>query len=325
MGLKGLGGLKGFRGLKGSISLVHLADLVASTNQPINKLFIVLSLIDLQMKHHLNIAILDLYEGTENQGMRCLYQIIDEFSKNQQIQINTDVFDVRLKSELPGLAYDVYISSGGPGSPLLNELHEWEAHYFKWIKSVLDFNNQAESKNKKKVFFICHSFQLACRFFDIATVKKRKSTSFGVFPVHFIVNHFDAVFNNLPNPFFAVDNRNYQAIEPNLDAIDKMGGTVLAIEKERPHVNLERALMAIRFNQNMIGTQFHPEADVIGMSAYLQKPETKEMIVSNHGIEKWESMITHLNDEDKISFTYKTILPNFLQNAFLVSNQQLMK
>lgn len=272
------------------------------------------------MKQLLNIAILDLYEGSENQGMRCLYQIIDEFSKNQQIQIKTDVFDVRLKSELPGLEYDVYISSGGPGSPLPNELHQWEPLYFKWIQKILDYNNQVADKNKKQVFFICHSFQLACRFFNIAAVKKRKSTSFGVFPVHFIDNNSDVVLKNLPNPFFAVDNRNYQAIEPNMDAIHKIGGTVLAIEKERPHVNLERALMAIRFNKNMIGTQFHPEADVIGMSAYLQKPETKEMIVSNHGIEKWESMITHLKDEDKISFTYKTILPNFLHNALLVSN-----
>jgi len=308
-----------------SIGLVHLADLVASTYQPISKLFIVLSLIDLQMKHHLNIAILDLYEGSENQGMRCLYQIIDEFSKNQKIHIKTDVFDVRLKSELPGLEYDVYISSGGPGNPLPNKLHQWEPLYFKWIQNILDYNNQVDNKNKKQVFFICHSFQLACRFFNIATVKKRKSTSFGVFPVHFVDNNPDLVFNDLPNPFFAVDNRNYQAIEPNIDAIHKIGGTVLAIEKERPHVNLERALMAIRFNQNMIGTQFHPEADVMGMSAYLQKPETKEMIVSNHGIEKWESMIAHLKDEDKISYTYKTMLPNFLHNSLLVSNPQLPK
>ncbi|MEI9933338.1 MAG: hypothetical protein WDM71_00415 [Ferruginibacter sp.] len=40
----------------------------------------------------------------------------------------------------------------------------------------------------------------------------------------------------------------------------------MAIEKERPHVALPRAIMAVRFNDYMIGFQFHPEADAVGMS-----------------------------------------------------------
>lgn len=282
-----------------------------------------ISLLKQRMKQPLNIAILDLYEGTENQGMRCLNQIINEFSDNHQIKIQTDVFDVRSKNELPGLDYDIYISSGGPGSPLPNKKHEWEPLYFNWITSVLNYNHQVGNRIKKQVFFICHSFQLACRYFDIATVKSRKSTSFGVFPVHFIDGgDNDPIFKHLSNPFYAVDNRNYQAIEPNQEMIKKIGGQILAIEKERPHVDLERALMAIRFNENMIGTQFHPEADVIGMSAYIQKEATKNMIIENHGIEKWESMIEQLHDSDKIPHTYKTILPNFIEHAIKQINQQ---
>ena len=33
---------------------------------------------------------------------------------------------------------------------------------------------------------------------------------------------------------------------------------ILCVEKERPHVPYERAVMAIRFNEHMIGTQFLP-------------------------------------------------------------------
>ena len=40
--------------------------------------------------------------------------------------------------------------------------------------------------NKKFVFLICHSFQLACRYFEIGEVIKRKSTAFGVFPIHML-------------------------------------------------------------------------------------------------------------------------------------------
>jgi homoserine O-succinyltransferase/O-acetyltransferase len=70
--------------------------------------------------------------------------------------------------------------------------------------------------------------------------------------------------------------------------------------------------MAIRFNENMIGTQFHPEADAIGMGLYLQTDEKKKTVIENHGQAKWESMIQHLNDPDKIMWTYAHVLPNFL-------------
>ena len=73
--------------------------------------------------------------------------------------------------------------------------------------------------------------------------------------------------------------------------------------------------MAVRFNKYMIGTQFHPEADAIGMSLHLQTEEKKKTVIENYGFEKWESMIKHLNDPDKIMLTYSHILPNFLTNA----------
>jgi hypothetical protein len=97
--------------------------------------------------------------------------------------------------------------------------------------------------------------------------------------------------------------------------MEQIGASVLAIEKERPHVALERAVMAVRFNEYMIGTQFHPEADAIGMSMYLQTEEKRETVIQNYGIEKWQSMIEQLNDPDKIMVTYTHILPNFLNIA----------
>jgi hypothetical protein len=73
--------------------------------------------------------------------------------------------------------------------------------------------------------------------------------------------------------------------------------------------------MAIRFNRYFIGTQFHPEADAIGMSMYLQTEEKKKTVIDNYGEDKWRSMIDHLNDPEKILFTYHHILPNFLNMA----------
>jgi hypothetical protein len=91
-----------------------------------------------------------------------------------------------------------------------------------------------------------------------------------------------------------------------------MGAKILCIEKSRPHVPYERAIMGIRFTEFMIGTQFHPEADAPGMSMYLQTEEKRKTVIESYGEEKLINMIEHLNDPDKIMWTHSRILFNFL-------------
>ena len=267
-------------------------------------------------KQGLRIAVLDLYNGVANQGMRCIREMLLQLRETQEREIDWDEFNVRQKNELPDLTYDIFISSGGPGSPLETEGAEWETVYFRWLQQIEQWNNEEQNTRKKYIFFICHSFQLACRYYKIGNLCKRKSTAFGIFPVHLLSNGKDEpVFKEMQDPFYAVDSRDYQVIEPDHQQLQSIGASILAIEKERPQVLLERAIMAVRFNEYMIGTQFHPEADAHGMSLYLQTNEKKKTIIENYGLEKWEQMITHLNDPDKILFTNAHILPNFLLNA----------
>ncbi len=264
----------------------------------------------------MKVAILDMYEGADNQGMRCIREILNQFAEMHGLDLVREEFDVRRKIELPSLDFDIYISSGGPGSPLDSKGSAWENAFFDWIKKVEQFNAAEDNVVKKQVFFICHSFQLACRYFDIATVSKRKSTAFGVFPIHYLLDAKDeSIFTKLTDPFYAVDSRDFQVTGPKHNRLKEIGGKILAIEKARPHVPLERAIMSIRFNENMVGTQFHPEADAIGMSMHLQTEARKKIVVDNHGLEKWQSMIDHLGDPDKIAHTYAQILPNFLNEA----------
>ena len=267
-------------------------------------------------KKNIRVAILDLYEGIENQGMRCLRELLNQYSEVHNIDIVWDEFDVRLRKEVPDLSYDIYISSGGPGSPLESENSEWEKIYFKWLSQVERYNNEPSNTEKKYVLFICHSFQLACRHYKIGTVTKRRSTALGVFPIHMLQSKKEEpIFAGLNDPFYAVDSRDYQVIRPDHQRLRKMGAALLCIEKERPHVALERAIMAVRFNEYMMGTQFHPEADAVGMTMYLQREDKKKTVIDNHGEEKWKSMIDHLNDPDKILWTYAHIIPNFLSTA----------
>ena len=265
----------------------------------------------------IKIAVLDLNNGYANQGMRCIQHIINDWAANNNHNIQIGVFDVRQKLELPDLSYDVFISSGGPGSPLETANLEWDKKYMQWIDDVNEFNNSYSNYPKKHIFFICHSFQLACRHFKIAKVCKRISTSFGVFPMHMTnEGRNEIVFAGMQDPFYAVDSRDYQVIEPDENIIYELGVKILAIEKERPHIpHLERAIMAIRFNDYMIGTQFHPEADPKGMTIHLHSEEKKQTVIENHGEAKWKSMIEQLNDPDKILWTHDHVLPNFLNIA----------
>ena len=153
----------------------------------------------------------------------------------------------------------------------------------------------------------------------------RKSTSFGIFPVHMLENGRDEpIFDGLKDPFYAVDSRDFQVIQPNHDLMNKMGASILCIEKSRPHVPYERAVMGVRFNENMIGTQFHPEADAPGMSLYLRREDKRTTVIENHGEAKLNSMLEHLEDPDKIMWTYAHVLPNFLNYSVNQLTEEIM-
>jgi GMP synthase-like glutamine amidotransferase len=264
----------------------------------------------------LKVAILDLYEDVPNEGMRCLRNILREFGEENNIQVEWNEFDVRLRNEVPDMSYDIFISSGGPGSPLESRYSDWEKKYFSWLNEVERWNMNPDKLQKKFVFFICHSFQLSARYYNVGIVTKRRSTAFGIFPVHMLEEGFnEPVFAGLHDPFYAMDSRDFQVIQPNYSVFEKMGAKILCIEKERPHVPYERAIMGIRYNEYMIGTQFHPEADVAGMNMYLYREDKKKTIIENYGEKKWHSMIDHLNDPDKILWTHSHVLPNFLNQA----------
>lgn len=257
---------------------------------------------------------LDMYEGVPNEGMRCIREILTRYASMHHLDLQFDEFEVRNQIQIPDLSYDFYISTGGPGSPVASEGSDWENAYFSLINNLIEWNKKEAVK--KPAFFICHSYQLMCRYYQLGNVCKRKSPAFGVFPVHKTGDGMqEKVFSALPDPFYIVDSRNWQVIELNHDKIAEMGGQVLAIEKERPHVPLERATMAIRFNEHFIGTQFHPEADAAGMHMYLLQDEKKQQVINSHSVEKYESMISQLTDPDKIMLTHDRLLTAFLDYA----------
>ncbi|MFE3871677.1 type 1 glutamine amidotransferase [Flavobacterium sp. ZS1P70] len=258
----------------------------------------------------IKIALLDMYNGIPNQGMRCIIDVITRFSP----VVSFEIFDVRVKCELPEInKFDIYISTGGPGNPLVGD-GEWDKKYYEFIDSLTKWNN--ENTVKKHVLFICHSFQMACLHFGLATVTKRNDTSFGVMTIHKTKEgSTDPLFEGLADPFYAIDSRDYQVVQPKLSIFAKKGAKIISLEKIRDHVQYERAIMAVRFTDYFVGTQFHPEADPISFVSHLRNKEAKEKIKSMKGKKKFRNMLEDLMDDDKIYRTNETLIPNFLRIA----------
>ncbi|MDR6462435.1 glutamine amidotransferase-related protein [Chryseobacterium sediminis] len=262
----------------------------------------------------IRIALLDMNNNHVNQGFRNIKEISEAFQQNSEENVVIKTFDVRFKDEMPEIGdFDIFISSGGPGNPHREGL-AWEDRFARFLDSVLEHNKFSE--DKKYLFLICHSFQLASIHWNLGNICKRKSYSFGVMPVHKTdEGKEEFLFKNLQDPFYAVDSRAYQFIEPDHDRFEELGMTVMAIEKFRPHINLERAVMAVRFSEEIFGTQFHPEANPESLIENLKDEKNREAMIENFGMEKYLETMDRIDDEDKIILTRNQILPRFLQFA----------
>jgi homoserine O-succinyltransferase len=255
----------------------------------------------------LNIALLDLYDGSANMGMDCIKEILFDWSKASNVAIQVTPFDVRAKNELPDDSFDLYLSSGGPGSPIDTSEMQWDINYCHWLDQMFEL--------KKPVLLICHSFQLACRHFDIGKVGLRKSKQLGILPIHPTATH--PIFGQLSDPFFALESRLYQITEPNDEKIQAIGASIIALEKNRPQLPYERALMAVAFNDNMIGVQFHPEATQERLVQYFETDAIKTAVLEDFSIDKWEQIMLSLQDPNKIEHTCRHFIPNFLHQMLL--------
>ena len=262
----------------------------------------------------IKLALLDMNNNHANQGMKNIREISQQFKETSAENVEITVFDVRYKNEMPNVEeFDIFISSGGPGNPH-REGYEWEQKFADFLDEVWEHNKNSEQK--KFLFLICHSFQLASIHWKLGNICKRKSYSFGVMPIHKTYQgENDFLLKNLPEPFYAVDSRAYQFIEPDHKKLDEMGMKIVGLEKVRPHIHLERAVMAIRFSEEIFGTQFHPEANPEGMIKNLKDDKNKNAMIENYGMEKYLETLDRMNDPDKIFLTQAQILPRFLQNA----------
>jgi GMP synthase-like glutamine amidotransferase len=253
-------------------------------------------------------AILDMNNNVENMGIASIKRIADRFAI-----IDYEVFDVRFKKEVPGLDFDIYISSGGPGDPLEYE-GGWEKEYYDLMDQLWQHN--AVNDEKKYVFFICHSFQMICHHLGIGKATLREKESFGIVPVDKTeAGQEDPLFAGLNSPFYGADFRKYEVISPDQNKIKELGAIITAMESTEPESTSEKAIMAVRFSKEWFGTQFHPEAHPDGMLFYLRRKEKKDMILNTYGLNVYEEMMHNAIHPERLTQTRDHVLPGFIRGA----------
>lgn len=267
-------------------------------------------------KQKIKVATIDLYNNEPNEGMRCLRDIVTDAGKNNPaIDLQYNVFETRYKDEVPDFSNDIFISSGGPGSPFEGENQKWDKDYFSLIDKIWN-HNQNNSGRKKYIFFICHSFQMMARYFQFGEVNERFINSFGVLPFTKTEDgKNDPILKNLTDPFYAADIRHWQVVHPNKKMIDKFGTKILSWEISEAENKDNPAITAVRISNEIFGTQFHPEADPESMLYHFRQDERKKFLINRYNEDKYWEMIRLLEHPDKIKMTRKTVIPTFLNNA----------
>lgn len=264
------------------------------------------------------VAILDMNNGARNIGIRNIKRIIDQFShkvRMAHLQVDFEIhhFHVRDRNEVPDTSYDIYISSGGPGSPLDDDGRPYETKFFNMVDQLIDHN--AANDNKKFIFGICHSFQMLAKKFAVAQIDKRPNRYVGVVPiVKTPEGEKDAMFEGLQEKFYAFDNRDWQVINPDHPKLHRIGASILSYESNGHEIG--EAITAIRYTSEIETVQFHPEAEKHGILMRFSDPSEKEHLVELLGEAKFDELIQSLNNPDKLTKTYKTVLPGFLWRSY---------
>jgi homoserine O-succinyltransferase/O-acetyltransferase len=269
------------------------------------------------LENKIKVVVLDMYNGEKNNGIRGIRDILCETDcRYANISVEQNIFEVRSKLEIPKTDFDIYISSGGPGNPHDGDGSAWESKYFHLLDELWTFNHN--NTRKKNVFFICYSFQLMARYFKLGEVSKRHSKSFVVKPIHLTeYGKSDLLLEGLGALFYAADSREWQVVQPNQIAFEELGAKILCLEKHRPHVAYERAMMSVRINNEFVGVQFHPEKDSAIMYNSFRDEKIKEQALALNARQQYQEMLNLLESDDGIRLTRKKIIPNFLNSVIV--------
>jgi GMP synthase-like glutamine amidotransferase len=266
------------------------------------------------------VGLIDMNNGVPNQGVRCFRSILDRFfdgvlDRNPGIEIVLDYVQPRNLGEVPSRDCDLYLSTGGPGSPFDGYEEPWCTAYRRFLDDLVD-ESIRRGEASRALLVVCHSFEIAVLHFGIAQMAPRASRKFGVMPVYPTeLGTRSALFSCFGDRLFAWEHRSWQAVDLDESRLGALGGELWARES-RDGFTKGEGLLAFRFAPGIEGTQFHPEADRAGAVAWIARPEQAAAVIEAFGELTYRRMLKTLDDPDRLARTFALMIPGWLVRGF---------
>lgn len=263
----------------------------------------------------LSVAVLDLNNGTPNQGIFCIERILDEFRDTAAelygVAVQSKVFGVRDRFEVPNAEdYDIYISSGGPGSPFEGVGLAWEISYFSLIDRIVA-HNENRHDTPKCFYGICHTFELLSRYFEIGDVVPIPHKVLGIYPINLTdLGREDPMLRGLYPTLYAFEARSWEVrnLAPRYQERVLATNTVASVDGD-PNIS------AIRITDDIEIAQFHPEGDPEGIMKRLSQTKAKLALTATLGQVGYDHMLHNIDQPDYIARTRNSVLPGFLKRS----------
>lgn len=259
--------------------------------------------------------------GWPNQAIRCFHRVVDQFvarvrSANPNLETIVVQVQPRNLGEAPPDNCDLYLSTGGPGSPYDGYDEHWSTLYRKFLDTLVD-DYACTGDCARSVFLVCHSFELAVMHFGVATMAEMPRRKFGIQPVYMTPA---GMRSPLLAPFgdrlFAWENRGWHAVDLNQRRLDELKGELWARESRESLMDKGRAKSAFLFAPGVEGVQFHPEADHNGAAAWLRPPDKARAAIEAFGELTYTRMLRTLDMPDRLARTFVQLIPGWLTRKF---------
>lgn len=268
----------------------------------------------------LSICLIDMNNGHVNQAMRCFRSIVSAFFERVE-RANPDL-RMRLVEVSPRDTQariprdcDIYIGSGGPGSPYDGDHERWFADFGKFCDEMVSSARRNDA-DEKSFFGVCYTFEMLVRHFKVADVSMRDSRKFGVMPIYTTsYGQRHELLHAFHDRLFAFEHRNWEAVNLDEARLHELGGGILAQESRDGH-SKGRALLGIDFGGGIEAVQFHPEADRAGVMSWVARPEQAEAFRETYGEFTYQAMLRTLDDPNRLARTFALVIPGYLTRRF---------
>jgi homoserine O-succinyltransferase len=267
----------------------------------------------------LTVCIVDMNDGHVNQAMRCLRGLVARFFRHvhgYNADLECRLIEVSPRdTQDPIPAADLYLSSGGPGSPYDGDGQPWAEAYGRFADSIVDSSHKGGS-DARSLFAICYSFEMVVRHFRLAEVAPRAERKFGVMPVYMTPEgQRHALLEAFGDRLFAFEHRNWEAIDLDAAALARLGGTLLA-QESRDGVSKGRAILGLDVAPGIEAVQFHPEADRPGVLNWVARPDQAAAFKAVYGELTYKAMLRTLDDPRRLARTYALLIPGWMVRRF---------